>query len=153
VTSATAPLALVVIALSMVPALQYTGWQWTSLVCAAPVALWGAWPLHRAALAGLRHAAVTMDSLVSLAVAASLAWSVYALASGGAGMAGMRMPFAFTFTGVSGQTLYFEVAAGVTTAVMAGRYLEAPGPAPGHLGPDRAGRPRCQVGRGAPRRG
>ncbi len=119
------PLALVVIALSMVPALQYTGWQWTSLVLAAPVAVWGAWPLHRSAVAGLQHAAVTMDSLVSLAVTASLAWSLYALAFGGAGMAGMRMPFAFTFSGVGAQTLYFDVAAGVTTAVIGGRYLEA----------------------------
>ena len=85
----------------------------------------GRLPLHRAALAGLGHAAATMDTLVSLAVAASFGWSVYALLFGGAGMAGMRMPFAFTFNAASGQTLYLEVAAGVTTAVLAGRYLEA----------------------------
>ena len=66
-----------------------------------------------------------MDTLVSLAVCASFGWSVYALLFGGAGMAGMRMPFAFTFTAASGQTLYLEAAAGVTTAVLAGRYLEA----------------------------
>jgi len=119
------PLAVVVIILSMVPALQFTGWQWVSLLLAAPVAGWGAWPLHRAALAGLGHAAATMDTLVSLAVAASFGWSVYALLFGGAGMAGMRMPFAFTFTTASGMTLYLEAAAGVTTAVLAGRYLEA----------------------------
>ena len=65
------PLAVAVIALSMVPALQFTGWQWVSLVLTAPVAVWGAWPLHRAALAGLGHGAATMDTLVSLAVAAS----------------------------------------------------------------------------------
>jgi P-type Cu+ transporter len=120
-----APLALAVIAQSMVPALQYTGWQWTSLVLAAPVAVWGAWPLHRKALAGLRHSAVTMDTLVSLAVAGSFCWSVAALLFGGAGTAGMRMPFALTFSAVNGHTLYFEAAAGVTTAVVAGRYLEA----------------------------
>jgi Cu+-exporting ATPase len=120
-----APLAVVVVVLSMVPALQYAGWQWTSLTLAAPVAVWGAWPLHRAALAGLRHAMVTMDTLVSLAVTASFGWSLYALIFGGAGMAGMRMPFAFTFSAVSRQTLYLEAAAGVTTAVLAGRYLEA----------------------------
>ena len=119
------PLAVVVIVLAMVPAIQFTGWQWVSLLLAAPVAGWGALPLHRAALAGLGHAAATMDTLVSLAVAASFGWSVYALLFGGAGMAGMRMPFAFTFNAASGQTLYLEVAAGVTTAVLAGRYLEA----------------------------
>jgi len=120
-----APLAAVVIVLSMVPAAQFTGWQWVSLLLAAPVAGWGAWPLHRAALAGLGHAAATMDTLVSLTVAASFCWSVYALLFGGAGMLGMRMPFAFTFTTASGQTLYLEAAAGVTAAVLAGRYLEA----------------------------
>ncbi len=119
------PLAVVVIVLAMVPAIQFTGWQWVSLLLAAPVAGWGAWPLHRAALARLGHAAATMDTLVSLAVTASFGWSVYALLFGGAGMAGMRMPFAFTFNAASGQTLYLEVAAGVTTAVLAGRYLEA----------------------------
>ena len=119
------PLAVAVIALSMVPALQFTGWQWVSLLLTAPVAVWGAWPLHRAALAGLGHGAATMDTLVSLAVAASSRWSLYALFFGGAGAPGMRMPFAFTFSAASGMTLYFEAAAGVTTAVLAGRYLEA----------------------------
>jgi Cu+-exporting ATPase len=120
-----APLAVAVIALAMVPALQFTGWQWISLLLTAPVAVWGAWPLHRAALAGLGHGAATMDTLVSLAVAASSGWSLYALFSGGAGAAGMRMPFAFTFSAASGMTLYLDAAAGVTTAVLAGRYLEA----------------------------
>jgi P-type Cu+ transporter len=119
------PLAVAVIVLAMVPSAQFTGWQWISLLLAAPVAGWGAWPLHRAALAGLGHGAATMDTLVSLAVTASFGWSVYALVFGGAGMAGMRMPFAFTFTTASGMTLYFEAAAGVATAVLAGRFLEA----------------------------
>ncbi len=120
-----APLAAVVIVLAMVPSAQFTGWQWVSLLLAAPVAIWGARPLHRAALAGLGHGAATMDTLVSLAVATSFGWSVYALLFGGAGRLGMRMPFAFTFTAASGMTLYFEAAAGVTVAVLAGRYLEA----------------------------
>jgi Cu+-exporting ATPase len=120
-----APLAAVVIVLAMVPAFQFTGWQWVSLLLTAPVAGWGAWPLHQAAARGLGHAAATMDTLVSLAVSASFGWSVYALLFGGAGAAGMRMPFVFTFTSASGMTLYFEAAAGVTTAVLAGRYLEA----------------------------
>jgi P-type Cu+ transporter len=119
------PLAVVVIVLAMVPSWQFTGWQWVSLLLAAPVAAWGAWPLHRTALAGLGHGAATMDTLVSLGVAASFGWSLYALLFGGAGMLGMRMPFAFTFTAASGQTLYFEAAVGVTVAVLAGRYLEA----------------------------
>ena len=119
------PLAVAVIILAMVPPAQFTGWQWVSLLLAAPVAGWGAWPLHRAALAGLGHGTATMDTLVSLAVTASFGWSLYALAFGGAGAAGMRMPFAFTFTAASGMTLYFEAAAGVTTAVLAGRFLEA----------------------------
>jgi len=119
------PLAVVVIVLAMVPAWQFTGWQWVSLLLAAPVAGWGAWPLHRTALAGLGHGAATMDTLVSLGVAASFGWSLYALLFGGAGMLGMRMPFAVTVTAASGQTLYFEAAVGVTIAVLAGRYLEA----------------------------
>ena len=109
----------------MVPSAQFTGWQWVSLALAAPVAVWGAWPLHRAAWYGLGHGAATMDTLVSVGVGASFGWSVYALLFGGAGMTGMRMSFAFTFGQASGQTLYLEAAAGVTTAVLAGRYLEA----------------------------
>ena len=120
-----APLAAVVIVYAMVPSEQFTGWQWVSLLLAAPVAGWGAWPLHRTALAGLGHGAATMDTLVSLAVCASFGWSLYALLFGGAGMAGMRMSFAFTFTAASGQTLYLDAAVGVTVAVLAGRYLEA----------------------------
>ena len=119
------PLTALVIVLAMVPSLQFSSWQWVSLLLAAPVAGWGAWPLHRTALAGLGHGAATMDTLVSLAVTASFCWSVYALLFGGAGMAGMRMPFAFTFTAASGMTLYFDAAAGVATAVLAGRFLEA----------------------------
>jgi len=119
------PLAVAVIVLAMVPAAQFPGWQWVSLLLAAPVAIWGAWPLHRAAWYGLGHGAATMDTLVSLGVAASFGWSVYALLFGGAGMTGMKMSFAFTFGQASGQTLYLEAAAGVTTAVLAGRYLEA----------------------------
>ena len=119
------PLAAAVIVLAMVPAMQFTGWQWVSLALAVPVVAWGAWPLHRAAWYGLGHGAATMDTLVSVGVAASFGWSVYALLFGGAGAIGMRMPFAVTFGQASGQTLYLEAAAGVTTAVLAGRYLEA----------------------------
>jgi Cu+-exporting ATPase len=123
--AACAPLAVAVVVLAMVPAAQFTGWQWVSLLLAAPVAVWGAWPLHRAAWYGRGPGAATMDTLVSVGVGASFGWSLYALFFGGAGMAGMKMSFAFTFGQASGQTLYLEAAAGVTTAVLAGRYLEA----------------------------
>ena len=119
------PLAAAVVVLAMAPAAQFGGWQWVSLALAAPVAVWGAWPLHRAAWYGLGHAAATMDTLVSVGVAASFGWSLYALAFAGAGMPGMKMSFAFTFGTASGNTLYLDAAAGVTTAVLAGRYLEA----------------------------
>ena len=119
------PLAVAVIVLSMVPAAQFPGWQWVSLLLAAPVATWGAWPLYRAAWYGLGHGAATMDTLVSVGVGASFCWSVYALLFGGAGMTGMKMSFAFTFGQASSDTLYLEAAAGVTAAVLAGRYLEA----------------------------
>ena len=96
-----------------------------SLLLAGPVATWGAWPLYRAAWYGLGHGAATMDTLVSVGVGASFCWSVYALLFGGAGMTGMKMSFAFTFGQASADTLYLEAAAGVTVAVLAGRYLEA----------------------------
>ena len=119
------PLAAAVIVLAMVPAAQFTGWPWVSLVLAAPVAVWGAWPLHRAAWAGLGHGAATMDTLVSMAVAASFGWSVYALfTSGGAGLT-MRMSFGSAFGLAGSHPLYLDVAAGVPAAVLAGRYLEA----------------------------
>jgi P-type Cu+ transporter len=119
------PLALAVIVLSMVPAAQFSGWQWVSLLLAAPVAIWGAWPLHRAAWRGLGHGAATMDTLVSLGITASLGWSVLAMLFGGAGALGMRMPFSLTFGPAGGDTIYLDVAAGVTAAVLTGRYLES----------------------------
>jgi len=119
------PLAAATIVLAMVPGAQFPGWQWVSLLLAAPVATWGAWPLHSAAWRGIGHGAATMDTLVSLGVTTSFGWSLYALLFGGAGQVGMRMPFALTFGLASGQTIYLEAAAGVTTAVLAGRYLEA----------------------------
>ena len=119
------PLAITVIALSMVPALQFTGWQWTCLALTIPVATWGAWPLHGAAWRGLRHAAASMDTLVSLGVAASFTWSLQAMLFAGAGHMGMRMPFTLTFGPVGPMTIYFDVTAGVTVSVLTGRYLEA----------------------------
>ena len=121
-----AALAVPVIALAMVPALQFTYWQWISLTLAAPVVAWGAWPFHRAAWANLRHGAATMDTLVSLGVLAAFAWSLWALLFGTAGVPGMTHPFALTIAPSDGAgNIYLEVAAGVTTFLLAGRYFEA----------------------------
>ena len=84
-----AVLSVPVIALAMVPALQFDVWQWLSLALAAPVVAWGGWPFHRAAWVNLRHGAATMDTLVSLGTLAAFGWSLYALFLGTAGMRGM----------------------------------------------------------------
>ncbi|HEV2639990.1 MAG TPA: heavy metal translocating P-type ATPase [Actinocrinis sp.] len=119
-------LAAPVILLGMVPVLQFRNWQWFSLMLAAPVVVWGAWPFHRAAAANLRHRAVTMDTLVSLGVLAAFGWSLYALFLGGAGQAGMTMPFTFRTDRSGGADhIYLEAATGVTVFLLAGRYLEA----------------------------
>ncbi|WP_328603063.1 heavy metal translocating P-type ATPase [Amycolatopsis sp. NBC_00345] len=121
-----AVLTVPVILLAMIPALQFDNWQWLSLTLAAPVVVWGAWPFHRAAWTNLRHGAATMDTLISLGVAAATLWSLYALFFGMAGMTGMRHGFEFTVTPGSGTSnIYLEVAAGVTTFILAGRYFEA----------------------------
>ncbi|WP_045275438.1 heavy metal translocating P-type ATPase [Microbacterium terrae] len=120
-----AVLAVPVIALSMIPALQFNYWQWLSLALAAPVVVWGAWPFHRAAWINLRHGAATMDTLISLGVTAAFVWSLYALFLGGAGMPGMVHEFTWIARpGEGGADIYLEVAAGVTTFVLAGRYME-----------------------------
>ncbi|MFF7366701.1 heavy metal translocating P-type ATPase [Streptomyces tricolor] len=122
----TALLALPVLVLSMVPAWQFRNWQWLCFVLAAPVAVWGAWPFHARAVRGLRHSTATMDTLVSLGVAASFSWSAYALFLGGAGAPGMRMPFSLAPAAADGAAhLYLEAAVGVPLFVLAGRFLEA----------------------------
>jgi Cu+-exporting ATPase len=115
-----------VVALAMVPALQFDFWQWLSLTLAAPVVVWGAWPFHRAAWTNLRHAAATMDTLISLGVLAAFGWSLYALFLGGAGEPGMTMPFTLIPSRGSGaEEIYLEVASAVTVFILAGRYFEA----------------------------
>ncbi|AEW92587.1 MULTISPECIES: heavy metal translocating P-type ATPase [Streptomycetaceae] len=119
-------LAVPVIVLAMVPALQFTYWQWLSLTLAAPVVGYGAWPFHRAAAKNVRHGAATMDTLVSVGTLAAFAWSLYALFFGTAGMPGMRHPFELTISRTDGAgSIYLEVAAGVTVFILAGRYFEA----------------------------
>jgi P-type Cu+ transporter len=120
-----AALAIPVVVLAMVPALQFRDWQWASLVLASPVAVWGAWPFHRTALAGARHGEATMDTLVSAGVATAYLWSLYALFLGSAGQPGMRMSFAWLARGSGADATYLEVASGVTVLVLLGRYLEA----------------------------
>ncbi|MFE9342871.1 heavy metal translocating P-type ATPase [Streptomyces olivaceus] len=122
----TALLAVPVLVLSMVPALQFPNWQWLCFVLAAPVVVWSASPFHIRALRGLRHSSATMDTLVSLGVVASFAWSVYALFLGGAGEPGMRMSFTLVPSASEGMThLYLEVAVSVPLFVLTGRFLEA----------------------------
>ena len=119
-------LSIPVIAMAMVPALQFTHWQWLSLTLAAPVVVWGAWPFHRAAAINLRHGAFTMDTLVSLGTSAAFLWSLYALFFGHAGMPGMTHGFEFSLSPSDGAgDIYLEAAAGVTTFILLGRYFEA----------------------------
>ncbi|WP_267908054.1 heavy metal translocating P-type ATPase [Streptomyces murinus] len=121
----TALLAVPVLVLSMVPALQFRDWQWLCFVLAAPVAVWSAWPFHIRALRGLRHSTATMDTLVSLGTVASFTWSAYALFLGGAGGPGMRMSFSLLPSASDGGAhLYLEAAVSVPLFVLTGRFLE-----------------------------
>ncbi|MEV5018074.1 heavy metal translocating P-type ATPase [Streptomyces sp. NPDC053780] len=122
----TALLAVPVLVLSMIPALQFRNWQWLCFMLAAPVVVWSAWPFHLRALRGLRHSSATMDTLVSLGVVASFSWSVYALFFGGAGEPGMRMSFSLVPSASEGMAhLYLEAAVSVPLFVLTGRFLEA----------------------------
>ncbi|GAA4191073.1 heavy metal translocating P-type ATPase [Microbacterium oryzae] len=114
-----------VIAMSMIPALQFDSWQWASLALAAPVIIWAAWPFHRAAWINLRHGSATMDTLISMGTSVALLWSLYALFLGTAGEPGMTHAFALTIAPTDGAgSIYLEVGAGVTTFILAGRYFE-----------------------------
>jgi Cu+-exporting ATPase len=115
-----------VVAFGMIPALQFDSWQWASLTLAFPVVTWAAWPFHKAAWTNLRHAATTMDTLISLGVVSSFLWSLYALFLGTAGEPGMKMPFTLIPSRGSGvEEIYLEVATAVTTFILSGRYFEA----------------------------
>ncbi|MFV0319844.1 MAG: heavy metal translocating P-type ATPase [Microbacterium sp.] len=114
-----------VVAMAMIPALQFTYWQWASLTLAAPVIVWGAWPFHKAAWINLRHGAATMDTLISMGTLAAFLWSLYALFLGTAGMPGMTHAFELTVAPSDGAgNIYLEVGAGVTTFILLGRYFE-----------------------------
>ncbi|MEU8619379.1 heavy metal translocating P-type ATPase [Streptomyces sp. NPDC048623] len=121
-----AVLSLPVVLLAMVPALQFDNWQWLSLTLAAPVVVWGGLPFHRATWTNARHGAATMDTLVSLGTLAAFGWSLWALFLGDAGMPGMRHEFDLAVSrDHAASTIYLEVAAGVITFILLGRYLEA----------------------------
>ncbi len=113
-------------ALSMIPPLQFDGWQWLCLALATPVVTWGAWPFFRAAWMNARHGVATMDTLIALGVSAAYGWSLYALIFGTAGAWDMRMEFHWLPQrgGGTGE-IYLEVAAAVTLFILYGRYLEA----------------------------
>jgi Cu+-exporting ATPase len=122
---ASAVLSVPVVVLAMAPRLQFDGWQWLSLALTTPVALWGAYPFHRAAWVNARHGATTMDTLISIGVLAAYGWSLYALVLGDAGEIGMRHGFDLTLTRTDGaDLLYLEAAAGVTTLLLLGRWFE-----------------------------
>ncbi|MBC7268293.1 MAG: copper-translocating P-type ATPase [Streptomyces sp.] len=119
-------LAVPVIAMAMVPALQFEYWQWLSLTLAAPVVTYAAWPFHRAAWTNARHGAATMDTLISVGTSAAFLWSLWALFLGTAGTPGMTHPFELTIArGDGAANIYLEAAAGVTAFILAGRYFEA----------------------------
>ncbi|MFD8465583.1 heavy metal translocating P-type ATPase [Streptomyces cyaneofuscatus] len=121
-----AVLSVPVVLLAMVPALQFDNWQWLSLALAAPVVIWGGLPFHRATWTNLKHGAATMDTLVSMGTLAAFGWSLWALFLGDAGMPGMRHGFDLTVSRAdASSTIYLEVAVGVITFILLGRYLEA----------------------------
>ena len=120
-----AVLSLPVLLLSMIEPLQFENWQWLALQLATPVVIWGGWPFHKAAWQNLRHGAATMDTLISVGTLAALGWSLVALFFLDAGMPGMTMPFELvTERGAASDHIYLEVAAVVTTFILAGRYFE-----------------------------
>ena len=122
-----APLGILAMILSMVPAWQFTGWQWVVAVASIPVVTWGAWPFHRAAFVAGRHGSTTMDTLVSLGVISSTLWSWWALLWGGAGMLGMRMHMSLIPRAAHAghAEIYFEGACMIVVFLLTGRYLEA----------------------------
>ena len=114
-----------VLLLSMIPALQFDGWQWVALVLATPVATWSAWPFHRAMLLNLRHRTATMDTLVSIGVTAAYLWSLWALLFTSAGEIGMEMSMSIDVGATGEPHIYLEVASTVVAFILAGRYFEA----------------------------
>ena len=121
-----AVLAVPVIALAMVPAWQFPGWQWVSLALTVPVYGWAAWPFHRSAVVNARHFATTMDTLISLGTTAAFGWSLYALFFGKAGAIGYTHPFELVLMRGAGEgSVYFEAVVAIVTFLLLGRWFEA----------------------------
>ncbi|HSK33496.1 MAG TPA: heavy metal translocating P-type ATPase, partial [Propionicimonas sp.] len=121
-----AVLGVPVIAMAMVPALQFTGWQWLSLALTLPIYAWAAWPFHHSAVVNARHLATTMDTLISLGTTAAFGWSLYALFLGDAGHLGYTHPFELALMRGAGEAnIYFEAVAGIVVFLLLGRYIEA----------------------------
>ena len=111
--------------LTMISALQFNYWQWVSALFATPVVFWAAWPFHRIALLNIKHRTVTMDTLVSMGVAVSYFWSIYAILFTHAGDPEMRMSTALIGKASEHEMgIYFEVSVAVTTLVILGKFLE-----------------------------
>ena len=122
---------LPVVIISMVAALQFKNWQWLALALSAPVVTWGAWPFHRAALMNARHRATTMDTLISIGITASTAWSVWTIVWGDAvehiyrGSSHTTSMTSMVMKAGDSTHIYLEVAVAVTVFLLAGRYFEA----------------------------
>ena len=138
------PLGDASIAFWLEPSLRFPGWQWVLVAVALPVVTWCAWPFYSAGLRSLRHGTATMDTLVSLGIVAATAWSVYAMFV--RDTSDVHVPISDVFTHQSGGGIYLDVAAGVTTFLLAGRYFEARLAPTGHRGAGLAGRARGEGG-------
>jgi P-type Cu+ transporter len=117
------PLCDTSIAFSVAPNLRFPGWQWLMVALAAPVVTWAAWPFYRAAVRAARHGMSTMDTLVSLGIISSTLWSLYAMFWRDSSRVSQSILFMLVHR--SAGAIYLDVAAGVTTFVLAGRYFEA----------------------------
>jgi len=120
----TVPLMDITIVLALVPGWRFPGWEWVCVLMALPIVTWAAWPFHRATLRNLRHGAVSMDTLVSLGIAASFGWAILTLLLGFGTTEAAGYWLGFGVTPAGADSIYLDVAAGMTTFQLAGRYFE-----------------------------
>lgn len=118
----TIPLMDLTLILALVPGWRFPHWELLCIALAVPIVTWAAWPFHRATLRNLRHGAVSMDTLVSLGIAASFGWALVTVLFGSES-AGYWIGYGPTPPGAN--AIYLDVAAGMTTFQLAGRYFEA----------------------------
>ena len=117
------PLGDASIAFWIVPSLRFPGWQWILLALAAPILTWAAWPFYKAAIRNARHGIATMDTLVSMGIVAATAWSIYAMFF--RDTSHVARSWRYVLAHQTSGAIYLDVAAGVTTFLLAGRYFEA----------------------------